>query len=207
MSPMNSQNKAIDDFWRWFQAHRADFDALIYPETPFWDVALERLQRLDERLWFELSEPDGDSREFIVTAEGHQEVFPLADAIVARAPDLPGWRFIALKPPMGFDFQTNYEGVEFDPRDMWFLPLNSRSRPENLGLRIGVPNYADAEHGHVENAVLVILDTAIGERSAALDIHHLEVAPLPESPESEGYIELPELPRFIEWRKGRNSKA
>jgi len=51
------------------------------------------------------------------------------------------------------------------------------------------------------NAVLMILDTALGERSAARDIQYTEVSELPPHPESLGYIELPELPDYIAWRK------
>jgi hypothetical protein len=81
------------------------------------------------------------------------------------------------------------------------LRLDSSSRPQDLGLRIGVPNYSRAIKCQAENAVLVILDTALGERSAALDIEHLEVSALPKSPESEDYNQLHELPNYIEWRK------
>ncbi len=204
---MNESHEAIEEFWRWFQTHRSDFDALTDTDAPFWDVAVSQLQRLDEHLWFELSEPIGDFREFIVTAEGHEEAFPLADAIVARAPKISGWQFIALKPPMGFDFKTTYEGISFDPHSMWFLPLDSRSRPEDLGIRIGVPNFTPAIERQAQNAVLVILDTALGERAAALDIQFVDVSTLPDSPDSDGYIELCELPNYIEWRKRKHRNA
>jgi hypothetical protein len=204
---MNDRHEAIQEFWRWFQAHRAEFDVLTDTAAPFWDAALSQLHRLDKRFWFELSKPDGDHREFIITAEGHADIFPLADDIVALAPQIPGWQIIALKPPMGFDFTTTYEGIRFEPRAMWFLPLNSSFRPEDLGVRVGVPNFTDDIKRQASNAVAVILDTALGERAAALDIQHLEVSTLPESPESHGYIELYELPAYIEWRKRRNRNA
>jgi hypothetical protein len=202
---MNDRHEAIKEFWRWFQAHREEFYVLTDTAAPFWDVALGQLQRLDKRLWFELSMPDDDDdREFIITVEGHADIFPLADAIIALAPQISGWQLIALKPPMGFDFTTTYEGIRFEPRAMWFLPLDSSSRPEDLGLRVGVPNFTDDIKRQASNAVAVILDTALGERAAALDIQHLEVSALPESPESHGYIELYELPTYIESRKRRN---
>lgn len=51
--------------------------------------------------------------------------------------------------------------------------------------------------------MVVILDTGIGERCAALDIQHTEVTELPTDPASLGYIELPELADYIAWRKKR----
>jgi hypothetical protein len=138
--------------------------------------------------------------EFIITAEGHVDAFPVAEAIVAHAPEISGWRFVALKRPMGFDFTTTYEGIRFVPSTMWFLPLASSLCPQDLGLRVGVPNYSPAIERQALNAVAIILDTALGERVAALEIQSLEVALLPESPESEGFIELHRLPDFR--RKG-----
>ncbi len=200
-----SNSRAIDDFWLWFNEHSDNFDDLADAEDPFWDIAIGQLQRLYEHLWFELSCPNNGVREFIITAEGHEEGFPLVEAIVAGAPKLSRWQFIALKPPKGFDFKMTYEGITFDPRSMWFLPLEDHL--PNLGLRIGVPNYSPAVERQTHNAVLIILDTALGERVATLDIQHTEVSALPESPGTENYIGLCELPNFIECRKQRNGKA
>jgi hypothetical protein len=204
---MNERLHAIQDFWRWLQAHRADLDVLTDSDASFWDLALTELKRLDKHLWFELSKPDGGNREFIVTAEGHTEIFSLVDALVAHAPLISGWDFIALKPPMGFDFVTHYEGIQFDPSAMSFLPLENKSDPLKLGLRIGVPNFVLDVQRLASSAVLVILDTALGERAAALDVDYVEVSSLPDSPESCGYIALPELPHFIDYRKRRNRNA
>jgi len=113
---MSQQHESSEEFWLWFQAHQADFNVLTDTSDPFWDEAVSRLKRLDQRLWFEVSGPDGSDREFVITAEGHAAAFPFVDAIVAAAPHIPGWRFISLKPPMGFDFVTTYENIRFDPR-------------------------------------------------------------------------------------------
>ena len=62
-------------------------------------------------------------------------------------------------------------------------------------------DYDSKRKREIQNAVLVILDTAIGERSAALDIDHIEVGRLPNDPDGEGYIHLPELPDYIAFWK------
>jgi len=201
---MTANREAIQEFWSWFQSHRENFDELADPNAPFWDTTLSRLQRLHERLRFEVSHRGTEEREFIITVEGHVPAFPLVETIVAQAPQISGWRFIALKPPMGFDFTTTYEGIRFEPLRMWFLPLTSSASVADLGLRIGIPNFNPAIERQTSNAIAVILDSGLGERAAALDIQYLEVSELPDNPESEGYLELQQLPDFIEWRKAKN---
>lgn len=174
---------------------------MVDPDSALWDQAVAHLKAIDSRFWFELSQPDGESREFILTAEGAKEAFPIAEITIAEAPAFPDWQFIALKPAMGFDFATRYEGVLLEPKKMWFLPLQSASRPNDLALRVGVPELMPEVQRQAANGVLVILDTAIGERSAALDIAHVEVCVLPQKPEDEGFLELPELPSYISWHK------
>jgi hypothetical protein len=85
---MSEPQDGIDLYWRWFEAHLSDFDALEETGDAFWDEAVHRLQELDGRLWFELASPGDEDREFIITAEGHADVFLLVEAIIARAPRL-----------------------------------------------------------------------------------------------------------------------
>jgi len=198
---MTTTNIHIRAFWEWFVDHQSQFKTLSSPDEPFWDLAVEQLKKVDCRLWIELSHSSDAPREFIVTDEGHIEAFPVAEALVDQAPDVEGWAFIALKSPMGFDFTTRCEDTLFEPRLMWFLPLESSSRPQDLGIRVGIQGLDSMNKTNASNAVLVILDTALGEQAAALDIQHVEVTELPPNPESLGYIELPELPDYIAWRK------
>lgn len=102
---------------------------------------------------------------------------------------------------MGFDFQTMYEGITLDPKAMWFLPLENPAEPSALGLRMGVPDFDPGQEHDTKNAALVLLDTALGERAAASDLEHVEVVALPTKPESQGYIELTDLPAYLQWRK------
>jgi hypothetical protein len=199
---MADEKHRIEEFWAWFATHKLEFSRLALDE-PFWDIALEQIKKVDEHLWFELSRDSHPAREFIVTAAGYVSSFPIAEKLVRLAPNIEGWAFIALKPPQGFQFTTTYEGTQFDPREMWFLPLESKSHPRDLWVRIAVPGLDCMDKTTAHSAVLVILDTGLGERSAALDLQHTEVTELPTDPESLGYIELPELADYVAWRKKR----
>jgi hypothetical protein len=190
----------VEAFWNWFKVNEAGLRAALGPSDPLWNLALERLHGIDERLWIELSRPDGHIREFIVTAQGNTAAFDVADALIAAAPEMRGWQMIALKPAMGFDFITEYEDLTLDSREMWFLPLENASAPGSLGLRIGIPGLEPERCSEALDAVLMMLDTGLGERTAATKVQHVEVSPLPPNPESDGFIELPELPDYLAWR-------
>ncbi len=195
---------SIGLFWTWFAAKEAALRSISGDSDSVCDDLLRAIQQIDKRLYFEMC-VNATPCEFIVTASGHTEVFPLVEAVIAAAPSLRGWAFVALKPPMGFDFKTKYEGITFDPKEMWFLPLVRESAPTALGLRVRIPDYDPSIERQATFAVFTILDTALGERSAALDIAHLEVGSLPVDPQAEGCIPLTKLPSYIQWRKGEQA--
>jgi len=189
------QERQIGSFWSWFQGRERDLAAMDDPENPLWDETLARLKKIDEGLWFEMSEPGGAARDFIVTVEGDRDLFELADAVAAKAPAIGGWKTVSLMPPMGFEFQITCGEVPLDASAMWFRPEGEKSP---VDLLIGVPEYSEEEEEAVGNGVLAVLETGLGERSAAQDVGEIEVVALPDSPESQGYRKLSELPAFIE---------
>jgi hypothetical protein len=192
---------AISVFWRWFRSNDAKLNAMSNADHPFWDTALAQLQLVHRGLRFEMSDPVRGRREFVITAEGDQTLFPLVDAMVSAAPTMDTWTFVALKPALGFDFAHHYEGVVYDPKSMWFLPLSMEGRPDDLGLRIGIPSLRDLDQDAAEFAVTIILETGLGERERAADVRYTEVVRLPNDPAKEGYIELPDLAAYIAWWK------
>ena len=191
------------EFWSWFGSNEARFRNVETAEKEaLLDEMLSHLQRVSEALFFEVGgHPDGPT-ELIITAEGNSKYFDLAREVVRKAPALKGWQFIALKPAVGFAFVTTYEGVRVDPKEMWFLPLENSLG--ELGLRIAGPAYQQAVESQFRFACHQLIDGGLGEETASAEVGHLEVGPLPDDPEAEGYIEIVELPAYISWR---NSKA
>ncbi|MDH5325552.1 MAG: hypothetical protein OEZ68_02740 [Gammaproteobacteria bacterium] len=184
-------------FWSWFQdnlgriesRHETDRDGIM-------GEILEQLHRYNDKLFFEISE-SGPQSELIITAEGDVEQFTSVIELVERAPKLPHWNFIAFKTGIGFGFYTRFGGVHYDPDEMWFLPISHTS--DDLGLRIGIPNFEDVNADVSEEAMWMILETALGELECANNIGYVEVGSLPQEPDEMGYIELVDLKEFIEW--------
>lgn len=203
----DQSSTAIHQFWEWFSAHLSDLDAMTDPDGPVADELLARLQAVNSELWFEISSPGHTPREFVITAQGQVALFELVEELAHRAPTLAGWQVVALKPPMGFGFGLSYEGMDFDPAQMWFEPLTSEEMPQLLGLRVAVPGFLEENEQECGNATLILLDTALGERSAATDIELVEVCELPDSPEEAGFFRLPELMKHIERRRDRSHRT
>jgi hypothetical protein len=198
---MKPDPDTILSFWNWFAEHQREVRAMPNADDPFWDTVLAELKRVADGLWFEMSNEMHQQREFVITAEGHRSLFPVVDEMIAAAPPLPGWVFVALKPALGFDFVTEYEGVKYEASRMWFLPLVSAAEPEGLGLRLGIPGLLGGAGDGAECVAWNVICTGLGERAAAQDVQYLEARTLPERPEDEGYIELPELEAYIAWHK------
>jgi hypothetical protein len=193
---MNS--KAVREFWRFFQEHSEELRRAGSADSPTHDQVLEELQKLDENLFFELS-PGSTAAELIITAEGKQSLFPLVEAIVQAAPLLKGWKFIALKPRLGFPETATWDGYEVNLAEVVFLPLQSSTG--ELGLQMMIPGLKAANRDDAHNALLRALDHGLGERAFAEAIQHTEVAALDEP--ADEYIPLLELEKFLAWRKSK----
>jgi len=199
-----SQEKAAEEFWTWFQMNAERFRSLDSSpdKEQLLDEILEALHRYDEELYFQISEPlESGGNEFIISADGIVKNFARVNQLVAAAPPIHKWTIIALKPASSFDFVYRSEVATINVSKLWFLPFESSSNPTLLGLRIGVPDLDEANAKKAEIPAWNILDECLGEECVGLNISHVEVAPLPTTPEEEGYIELPELPTYLKWRK------
>ena len=185
-------------FWSWFVANKARLASIADGGEAVLDECLAQLQRIDNRLYFELSTSQ-PLKEFVVTAQGAAELFPLVDEVVACSPDEHDWEFIGLKPPAGFDFVTSYEGVEFDPTHMWFDPLENSKEPSQIGLRVFIESACFDLCDGRDAAVRVVLETGLGERVFAERIGYVDTHELPPDPEAAGLIGLDRLPHYLSW--------
>lgn len=57
------------------------------------------------------------------------------------------------------------------------------------------------------HSLWIVLDTGLGEVVCAERIKHLEVTTMPTNPADEGFIELNELPDYLDWIDRRESAA
>jgi hypothetical protein len=195
-----------DGFWRWFAKSQSRFrDVEVAGKDALLDELQDHLHAYCDELYFEIGGMPGGTTELIITAEGKRALFPLVKELIARAPTLEGWSFIAFRPAQGFDFVTRSGRAEIDPKACWFLPLESKSSPDLLGISVGCPTFAPSLRKDFEFAVWIVLHTILGEIRVAEEVAHVEITSLPAKPEDDGFIELSELPRYLDWKKAKRA--
>lgn len=187
------------EFWKWFEANADRFKEIEVEEREaLLDELLENLHNYCPDLWFETGRADDGISELIISAEGNVDHFSAVRTLIATAPDVPNWRFIAFKPATGLEFSTSYAGLTFDPSTAWFLPLRSNSDPTRRGARIGYAHFESTRSDEFLTGTFIMLESVIGELSLAERLHHVEVGPLPSSPESSGYLPLRDLEDWLD---------
>jgi len=191
----------IDEFWQWMsdssgELLEADGQALA-------DEVEQRLRIIDGRLGVEVSGPPQPpaSRELIITAWSEPAAFASAREIVAAAPDLAGWEFLALKPPRGFSFAIDIDGLHIDASELQFDPLAAQENPKLLGIRVYVPSADDDHDERLGRALPLILETGIGEEAAAQIDHADFVAGAPGDDKA---LPIEQLLPYVQWHRKKH---
>jgi len=159
------------------------------------EVLEKGVSAIDERLGVEVSD-GGGTRQVIVTAGGDADAFDAARRVVAAAPALSGWEFVALRPGQGFDFEVNAGELVFDAKELSFQALTSEEAPTQLAIRLLVPNPWLEEWAELG---LRILETGLGEEAAA-SIGYIEIDR--RTPDSEKVFPLESLPGWVQRHSG-----
>jgi hypothetical protein len=197
---------SASDFWQWFQTNNTKYLFLDEVDDDVKKQLLEELlsslHQFSDKLFYEIGHhPDNADQELVITASGDVNFFDKVEELVSVAPEIKDWKIIAFKPPMGFEFSIEYNGLVFEPSKTWFQPLELESRPLELGIRVCYSDFDEERNEDFIGGTFLMLDAGLGEKSTALDIKYLEVTELPEDPEEEGMLPLTQLPEYIEWLK------
>jgi len=192
-------------FWQWFSDNQNAYTFLASidesAKEKLLDDLLARLHEYCDQLYFEVGGfPEGE-QELIITAEGNVDYFPKVEELIADAPSIDGWTFIAFKQPTNDPFTTKWGDLELDTNDIWFIPLEGGT-PKEIGIRVYIPNYdLIRDNDSCQPLLLKMIDTLAGEKSFSLELAHIEFESQVADPEDDGQIPIIELSNYIEWSK------
>jgi hypothetical protein len=183
-----------EEFWHWFVSEEAELRAAGGQVVA--DRVEAHLRKVDPHIGIEVGDPN-EKRELIFTAWSHAEVFPAVRALMSAAPKgLARWKLIALKPPRGFEFAIDVDGLQVDARTLWFDPLGSPEVPGALGVRVYVGIGAPGSDPRWARALALIIETGIGE-DASSQIDYIEPYGGPRADARS--MPITELLKFVQW--------
>ncbi len=191
-----------EDFWEWFIKHEAAYRHLDEIEnTDAYEELLEtllaQLHKYSPGIYFLVGQ--ADEMELIITAEGNPDFFEPVKKIVAAAPEITGWRFIAFKPAASEPFFTNYQGAVIETSNSWFRYFESSNPGERRGsICIYSNNYRASDRDNFLAAGYTVLDSLLGEKLNASLINYVDVQAIPESSAYPDLLPLAELKRYLE---------
>jgi hypothetical protein len=181
----------INDFWTWFAENRDELSRAASEEIT--DQLYSALTHVDDRLAVEVAK-DAAGIEVIVSANGEREAFPLVHQLVRSFPNVEDWKFVALKPPRGFDFTLDVEDGSVEADKLSFDPLEVGEDPKALGIRLfGLD--VDARLNDVDSLARLIVETGIGEELAA-QIDYIDTGPTSQASDT---LPIAELLDYVEW--------
>jgi len=190
-------------FWNWFSQNAASFYQTVKGnndvEEQFLDKVIRVLKQIDESFFCLAGMYDDHTAEMVITTDGVIKSIVFAEEIVAAAPALQGWKFTALKPPLGFDMSINMDGYDFDNENLYFTSNNQPEYPDEIDITLVHKDHNEKNHNTIGNGSLIFLDNALGELNTVLLIDHVSISGMP--PEKTELIPIAKLNEFLAWRE------
>ena len=181
-------------FWEWFEDNASSLAAVKSGNDPILRKVIRELHRVHPNLDFEMGLSDNDWLEFIVSANGIREVFPVVEQLVACAPVLPNWKILAFRQPKGSVPEILYENFLLKAEDVWF---SYKHRMNKVDLTIYIRDLSPGNKEQAIGASFILLDTMLGEYLVATGVGFMEHKPLPDSPAARGFQPLSEINTVI----------
>jgi hypothetical protein len=180
-------------FWKWFLGNQGRLEHFEDDKEALIEELGTALRSYAEGLVFEISAGQNGIREFVISADGIERLFPHVTRLAAAAPALPPtWKITAFRPRMDdyTRFSLTYGGREFDPKEIWF---HSQIEDGNFDVIFYHPSYRDEDRDLIVSGTYILLDMALGEYDVVTGIHHLDHQLLPADPTAEGLRPLAEF--------------
>ncbi len=180
------------EFWNWFAENKDHFRTFDADRQELIDEISQRLKAIDERLTWEISPEHEGMCGLVISADGRRAVFPIVRAVVAAAPELPGWQVRAFRQRVDLgQFTLEFAGREITTGDFYFQLSRQGS---SLDLAYYLPGLTAENRDVLMHISFILLDMALGEEDVALGIRYIDHHPVPADPAAEGLHPLTELP-------------
>ena len=175
----NKQSKE-EKFWNWFSKNQKEYyeqvENLEIREELFDKLSTE-LHKIHSDLVFEFSPiHENGIREFTISADGIEEIFPVVNKLIEKSPKLEKWQFNAFRQRVpGDEIELNFGDFKIGYDDIYFRFAEDEGK---LGIELNIRDFND--EAQKKNAIYILLDSLIGEYDVTMKIGWIDWVKLDE---------------------------
>ena len=198
-------------FWTWFQKNNKTYlelprgtkEELIYYMRELFAHLISYGKGVGAEIFWGLRE-EGDTPTVVFTTYGNCRHFRKCETLVAKAPKIPGWNFIALQPPRKVDsfIEEDFGHLNIDPFNLWFEPPGDPGATNRVHLKVYAEMYTEFTE-EFEQAVKAVVYNVLGEKVYALEIQSVYLDNLLELSKEErvDLVNLQQLQEYVKLRE------
>ena len=193
-----------EKFWKWFAEHEEQLCHFEGDRERVFELLTVALHKVDKYLTFEIG-PEGEKREFVISAGGISEAFPAVVSLLKSAPNLDRWRVTAFRPRRVPLNTIEFRGKSADPGCVQFSLLENG---KIAGIRLFIPEF-EQENSDWRQIGYLLLDDALGEYDVETRLGLIKMYS-PDVPTAEKRYPFHELPvlfdRLVSRLEGRSGE-
>lgn len=196
--------KTYADFWKWFSKNQKAFHKVITRGEAIEEVFFTRVGTMLDGIrpgyWFLCGMADENTVEFIITADSFVKNIVFAEEIIAVAPQLPGWRFTALKP--GHEVQNcrvSMDNYAFNQDTLKFYPVEDPACPDEINIVVVHTDYTEENADDIIRGSYIFLEHYLGELNSVTSIDSLDFKSAANA--TAELIDIERLKSYLVWRE------
>ena len=204
----NSDNKEeiaktqvlINNFWHWFLSNEKYLRDFQKNPGEYITPVHEKLGKIQKGIAVEFEPPKDNKIVVTISADGDRSLFPIVQKIIAKAPKIKGWEFIAFRQRTPQNklkgIVLKVQGYEFSLDEMKFSPVIVG---DSLDIIVYTTNVNDANFNQVAYGGLLLIDNILGEYNCVTKVRNFDFQNLPTmQAELKGLKPLLELPDYVD---------
>lgn len=192
------------EFWNWFAENSNSFYQAIKMhegiEENFFDKLTPKLNEVRENIYFLTGMMNETNAELIFTPDGVIKNIAFVEDLVSVAPEIPNWKFTALKPETNIEnIGIQMDDLVFNSETVSFYPNEHAEYPDEIDITIVHKNFSEENKEAITNGVYIFIDNYLGELNSVTTIDNMNV--IGENDAKKETISIAKLKDYLIWRE------
>ena len=167
------RNNQEEQFWKWFEINQNKLHNFENDQEIIFGELSRQLHRVHLSLTFEFSPiRENGKREFIISADGIKEAFPIVERLYSHAPELEKWSIIKFRQRKNPINDIHFGGYKIKVQDVYYQLYNDGL--EKVGVIIFFKNYTEDKRNIFAGIGFLILDQILGEYDVEQKVGYID---------------------------------